>query len=190
MRTVYRQWMEEEVRRPAMHRPGTGLQLPSIRTLYPYLPPPLALGQYLPPSTNPVASSNAPSASSYAGFDPEVRDAEPEGDPEEPPKKRRRQALTCAECKRRKIRCDRRQPCAPCTKRGDKDNCQWHVAEPAEKYVPRAEHDVLLARVAALETYLQRIPSPALGALPPLNPVHASGSSSSSNNAHGNVSPP
>ncbi|KAJ7124280.1 hypothetical protein C8R44DRAFT_980626 [Mycena epipterygia] len=142
-----------------MHRPGTGPQLPSIRTLHPYLPPPLAPGQYSPPSTNPVA----PSASSCAGFDPEVRDAEPEGDPEEPPKKRRRQALSCTECKRRKIR---------------------------EKYVPRAEHDVLLARVAALEAYLQRIPPPAPGALPPLNPVHAIGSSSSSNNAHGNASPP
>ncbi|KAJ7094874.1 hypothetical protein C8R44DRAFT_383203 [Mycena epipterygia] len=118
-----------------MQRPGTGPQLPSIRSLHPYLPPPTAVPlPYQPPSapTHPVASSSAAPASSYTGSDPE-RDAEPEADPEEPPKKkRRRQALSCTECKRRKIRCDRRQPCEPCTKRGNADKCQWHVIEPAE----------------------------------------------------------
>ncbi|KAJ7115021.1 hypothetical protein C8R44DRAFT_881059 [Mycena epipterygia] len=145
-----------------MQRPGTGPQLPSIHTLHPYLPPPLASAQYPPPSSNP---SNAPPASSYAGSDPEERDAEPEEDPEEPPKKkRRRQALSCTECKRRKIR--------------------------SEKYVPRAEHDALLARVVALETYLQRIPPPVLGALPAFSPSYRSESSTGSNSAHENASPP
>ena len=47
-----------------------------------------------------------------------------------PKKKRRRQALSCTECKRRKIRCDRVQPCAPCKKRGEGDKCRWHILEP------------------------------------------------------------
>ena len=47
-----------------------------------------------------------------------------------PKKKRRRQALSCTECKRRKIRCDRVQPCAPCKKRGEGDKCQWHILDP------------------------------------------------------------
>ncbi|THU96215.1 hypothetical protein K435DRAFT_778669 [Dendrothele bispora CBS 962.96] len=44
-------------------------------------------------------------------------------------KKRRRQALSCTECKRRKIKCDRKQPCSPCTRRGEQAKCQWHVVE-------------------------------------------------------------
>jgi hypothetical protein len=47
-----------------------------------------------------------------------------------PKKKRRRQALSCTECKRRKIRCDRVQPCAPCKKRGEGDKCRWHILDP------------------------------------------------------------
>ena len=32
-----------------------------------------------------------------------------------PPRKRRRPALSCAECRRRKIKCDRNVPCSQCT---------------------------------------------------------------------------
>lgn len=32
----------------------------------------------------------------------------------DPPRKRRRPALSCAECRRRKIKCDRNVPCSPC----------------------------------------------------------------------------
>jgi hypothetical protein len=32
------------------------------------------------------------------------------------PVKRRRAALSCVECRRRKVRCDRQRPCGPCTK--------------------------------------------------------------------------
>ncbi|KAJ7844592.1 hypothetical protein B0H14DRAFT_2585105 [Mycena olivaceomarginata] len=49
------------------------------------------------------------------------------GENEPPKKRRRRQALSCTECKRRKIRCDR----APCVGRGDQAKRQWHVVEPA-----------------------------------------------------------
>lgn len=74
-----------------------------------------------------------------------------------PKKKRRRQALSCTECKRRKIKCDRQQPCAPCTRRGEQSKCQWHVVEPAEKYVTRTEYDELKARFEQLETLVHRL---------------------------------
>lgn len=46
-----------------------------------------------------------------------------------PKRKRRRQALSCIPCKRRKIRCDRKHPCTPCTKRNDQSQCLWSVVE-------------------------------------------------------------
>ncbi|KAJ3838548.1 hypothetical protein F5878DRAFT_562243, partial [Lentinula raphanica] len=73
-----------------------------------------------------------------------------------PKKKRRRQALSCTECKRRKIKCDRNQPCAPCTRRGEQAKCQWHVVEPIEKYVSRAEYDELKLRFEHLENTVHR----------------------------------
>ncbi|KAJ6584231.1 hypothetical protein B0H10DRAFT_870966 [Mycena sp. CBHHK59/15] len=91
----------------------------------------------------------------------------------QPPKKRRfRQPLSCTECKRRKIRCDRNQPCTPCVRRGDQAKCQWYVIEPAtEKYVFRAEHDALRARVDALDALVHghQVPSPSL----PLSHPHS-----------------
>lgn len=79
------------------------------------------------------------------------------GDGGPPKKKRRRQALSCTECKRRKIKCDRAQPCGPCTRRGEQNKCQWHIIEPMEKYVTRAEYDDLKARFDNLEASVARI---------------------------------
>ncbi|KAK0203294.1 hypothetical protein DFS33DRAFT_1346422 [Desarmillaria ectypa] len=105
--------------------------LPSIRQLHPYLP------------------------SSSAG-DGEGDGGESGGD--EPKKrKRKRQALSCTECKRRKIRCDRNQPCAPCIRRGEQSKCLWNIVEPTEKYATRAEYDELKARVEHLEALVERL---------------------------------
>ncbi|KAK6977345.1 hypothetical protein R3P38DRAFT_3377653 [Favolaschia claudopus] len=148
-------------------RPGrpAGPQLPSIRTLHPYLPPPAAMESTAFPTPTlstptmpmPMMTFSAHPGyppSSYADSDADERD--PSGDAEPPKKKRRRQALSCTECKRRKIRCDRTQPCAPCVRRGDQAKCQWNVVEPAtEKYVPRAEYDALHRRVDMLEDALR-----------------------------------
>ncbi|PVF94336.1 hypothetical protein CPB86DRAFT_49533 [Serendipita vermifera] len=57
-----------------------------------------------------------------------------------PKKKRRRQALSCTECKRRKIRCDRAQPCAPCSRRGEGDKCKWNILEPVLGGIPHNHH--------------------------------------------------
>lgn len=110
-------------------------------------------------------------------------------------KKRRRQALSCNECKRRKIKCDRAQPCGPCTRRGEQSKCQWRTLEPVDKYVSRAEYDELKARSKAeydelkarldqLESMVSRLFPPPGG---PVNvpmysiPPDISGASSSEN---------
>ena len=40
------------------------------------------------------------------------------------PKKRRRPALSCVECRKRKVKCDRNQPCGPC-KRMNVSTCTY-----------------------------------------------------------------
>ncbi|EMD38137.1 hypothetical protein CERSUDRAFT_104744 [Gelatoporia subvermispora B] len=61
------------------------------------------------------------------------------------------------QCKRRKIKCDRTQPCGPCAKRGEHSKCQWHIVEPMEKYVTRGEYDELRNRVDELEAIVSRL---------------------------------
>jgi hypothetical protein len=186
--------------------------LPSIRQLHPYLPP-SGMAQHLPP-TDPSAYSyplqspySGPSASSeiqqptsqHALYTrSEMLDSEPEGEIEQQgpaKKKRRRQALSCNECKRRKIKCDRAQPCGPCTRRGEQSKCQWRTLEPVDKYVlraeydelknrSRAEYDELKARLEQLENMVARIfPPPGGPANVPMYsiPTDISGASSSDN---------
>lgn len=40
-------------------------------------------------------------------------------------RKRRRPALSCEQCRRRKVRCDREMPCGPCTKSHDPLDCEY-----------------------------------------------------------------
>ncbi|KAF7345709.1 C6 transcriptional factoral factor [Mycena venus] len=147
--------------------------------------PSTSAANYAPPPTPSHAGGGGYPPSSYAGSEGDEREAA--GDSEPPKKKRRRQALSCTECKRRKIRCDRTQPCAPCVRRGDQAKCQWHVVEPAaEKYVPRSEYDTLRtrvdsleealrARVNAFEDYIYRLPPHVLASHPPPPGLLASG---------------
>ncbi|KAJ7348250.1 hypothetical protein DFH08DRAFT_147521 [Mycena albidolilacea] len=98
-----------------MQQRPAGPQLPSIRTLHPYLPPPGPQAAMDPgPSTSTSNYTPAPPTPSHGYPYPASSYADSEGDEQrehegnEPPKKkRRRQALSCTECKRRKIRCDR-----------------------------------------------------------------------------------
>lgn len=147
--------------------------LPSIRQLHPYLPP-SGLSQHLsslgegsaymyPAPSQFVPHSNLPEqsllgsrkSSEMFAIDSEPDEMETSRGP--PKKKRRRQALSCTECKRRKIKCDRSQPCAPCTRRGEQSRCQWHIVEPTEKYVTRSEFDELKARYDELFEQVQRL---------------------------------
>ncbi|KAH7929058.1 hypothetical protein BV22DRAFT_151598 [Leucogyrophana mollusca] len=174
--------------------------LPSIRQLHPYLPPSGMSQSHLPPpessgytypppsvysmpsgsgagDVHAAQTAQAPS-SMYARH--EVPESEPEGEAEQQgpaKKKRRRQALSCNECKRRKIKCDRAQPCGPCTRRGEQTKCQWRTLEPVDKYVSRAEYEELKARSRAdyeelkarfdhLETVVSRLFAAPAGSVP------------------------
>ncbi|GAA5945324.1 hypothetical protein JCM3775_007595, partial [Rhodotorula graminis] len=82
-----------------------------------------------------------------------------------PKKKRNRVALSCAECKRRKIKCDRVMPvCGNCTKRGRPSECAWDVFQPAnDAFLPpsiarTSELESLAHRLAHVERYLQTLP--------------------------------
>lgn len=42
-------------------------------------------------------------------------------------KKRKRPSLVCENCKKRKIKCDKKSPCAPCTKSNLEDSCSYEL---------------------------------------------------------------
>ncbi|KAF8175310.1 hypothetical protein BJ912DRAFT_1075239 [Pholiota molesta] len=107
------------------------------------------------------AAAAAREGTVYGPAESEGEDSELRGRPK---KKRRRQALSCTECKRRKIKCDRNHPCTPCKRRGEESACQWHSIEPVEKYATkaefahlRAEFAHLTARCEQLERVVQRL---------------------------------
>lgn len=60
-----------------------------------------------------------PAASTHAGASCNTR-----GNSTEPSRKRRRQAVVCTECRRRKIACDRNVPCAQCVQ--SKSTCTFY----------------------------------------------------------------
>ncbi|KAF9480387.1 hypothetical protein BDN70DRAFT_616220 [Pholiota conissans] len=90
----------------------------------------------------------------YALAESEGDDADQHGPPK---KKRRRQALSCTECKRRKIKCDRNHPCTPCKRRGEESACQWHSIEPVEKYTTKVEFEHLRNEVTVLRDRCERL---------------------------------
>ncbi|KAF7629539.1 hypothetical protein AFLA_013253 [Aspergillus flavus NRRL3357] len=56
--------------------------------------------------------------------------------PSQPIRKRRRPAYSCTECRRRKVRCDRSQPCNQCTKQDVALSCTY---EEHPRAVPRSQ---------------------------------------------------
>lgn len=49
------------------------------------------------------------------------------------PRKRRRPALACEQCRRRKLRCDRKLPCAPCTRSRESLTCSYSPSQLAQE---------------------------------------------------------
>ncbi|ORY80238.1 hypothetical protein BCR35DRAFT_304422 [Leucosporidium creatinivorum] len=76
-------------------------------------------------------------------------------------KKRSRQALSCSECKRRKIKCDRKVPCEACIKRGNPSACSWEEAkiDPApQPFALVTDLRKIAERLASVEAFLQTLP--------------------------------
>ncbi|GAA6010723.1 hypothetical protein JCM11491_002915 [Sporobolomyces phaffii] len=79
-------------------------------------------------------------------------------------RKRSKQVLSCSECKRRKIKCDRCQPCSACVKRGAPNDCCWEDAkiEPDRQPFALSEDlDEMRERLVLLERFINKLP-PAL----------------------------
>ncbi|TKA56963.1 hypothetical protein B0A53_01364 [Rhodotorula sp. CCFEE 5036] len=77
-----------------------------------------------------------------------------------PKRKRNRAALSCAPCKKRKIKCDRKLPCESCIKRGEQASCRWEqpkVEPPPQIFALAVEHEQLKRRVFVLEQALARL---------------------------------
>ncbi|KZP01847.1 hypothetical protein CALVIDRAFT_19064 [Calocera viscosa TUFC12733] len=96
------------------------------------------------PSTSPLSDDtdasydNTPSTSVADGFSPGMPEL-----PEPTKKKRRRRALNCKECKRRKIQCDRETPCGKCVARGEGDRCEFDSLPAADKPIGRSSYNAL-----------------------------------------------
>ncbi|BGO93972.1 hypothetical protein NBRC10512_005221 [Rhodotorula toruloides] len=76
---------------------------------------------------------------------------------------KKQKAVSCTECKRRKIKCDRKLPCLACCKRGEPEVCKWpdETAKPQVDVQPFALTSdlVLLARrLQSLEEWANQLP--------------------------------
>ncbi|BGP55261.1 hypothetical protein JCM8202v2_002859 [Rhodotorula sphaerocarpa] len=85
-------------------------------------------------------------------------------------------ALSCKECKRRKIKCDRVMPtCGNCQRRNRPEDCTWDVFQPAnDAFLPptiarSTDLGALAARLAHVEAYLKTLP-PNFAMFRPLQP--------------------
>lgn len=65
-----------------------------------------------------------PNNGDVSGFTGVFRLASPT-DPQRKVIKRNRQVISCVPCRTRKLRCDRRQPCASCVRRHDEGSCRF-----------------------------------------------------------------
>ncbi|KAI1762435.1 hypothetical protein GGR53DRAFT_418680 [Hypoxylon sp. FL1150] len=73
---------------------------------------------------------------------------------ESPPRKRRRPALSCLECRRRKIKCDRNEPCAHCV--ASRSQCTFKVY----RHDPVVAPQPLLTPSASLGAATANAPTP------------------------------
>ncbi|KAF3765654.1 hypothetical protein M406DRAFT_255078 [Cryphonectria parasitica EP155] len=74
--------------------------------------------------------------------DPDDKNAEPG----QPPRKRQRVRLSCLECRRRKLSCDRGYPCERCLKSGTPDRCTYEsrpglAPPPKPAGIPLSQYD-------------------------------------------------
>ncbi|BGP24434.1 hypothetical protein JCM10295v2_003347 [Rhodotorula toruloides] len=80
-----------------------------------------------------------------------------------PARKRSKQSLSCGECKRRKIKCDRKIPCSSCLKRNQPDACSWEDAKIEPEKQPFAlatDVQELRERLQLVERFIDKLPAP------------------------------
>ncbi|BGO99472.1 hypothetical protein RTBOTA2_002639 [Rhodotorula toruloides] len=70
---------------------------------------------------------------------------------------RNRKPSSCAQCRKKKLRCNRSDPCDQCQTRGDV--CSWEGAEPLYKARDQADNEELRDQVARLESLVRYLTS-------------------------------
>ncbi len=105
-------------------------------------------------SETPSSGSSSP-ASSHSAAEHERGDGSKHGDDkgDQPPRKRQRVRLSCLECRRRKLSCDRGFPCERCIKSGTPERCTYEtrpgLAPPAKNGLSQSALANFESRIAA-----------------------------------------
>lgn len=78
-----------------------------------------------------------------------------------PKSTRNRQPVSCAACRRSKLKCDRQKPCEACVRRGYRDQCFYEAAKvvPRNKRRTAASHDAQ-ERLKNLEALVRQMAQP------------------------------
>ncbi|KZT40909.1 hypothetical protein SISSUDRAFT_417307 [Sistotremastrum suecicum HHB10207 ss-3] len=107
------------------------------------------------------SSGGSPNVTFYDMAQRLAEQADAEGKLDDPnKKKRKRQTLSCVECKRRKVKCDQQNPCGACSRRNEPDKCKWTTVDRMkDEYVPHKEHEELRRRLEVLESIVARLTS-------------------------------
>ncbi|GAA5931501.1 hypothetical protein JCM1841_003556 [Sporobolomyces salmonicolor] len=117
----------------------------------------------------------------------ELEDVDDDGT-EDGLKRKRRLPLSCGECQRRKIKCDRQQPCSACIRRKRVDFCSFDDDDPESPYALSADVRAISRRLAHLESLFQQAhpalhpltkPSPSTSTSHHLSPSLSTGRSTS-----------
>ncbi|GAA6027501.1 hypothetical protein JCM8097_007893 [Rhodosporidiobolus ruineniae] len=74
-------------------------------------------------------------------------------------KTRNRKPSSCKACRKRKLRCNRADPCDQCTAKGEAHLCDWEGAEPLYKVRNEADTEELRNQVARLESLVRYLTS-------------------------------
>ena len=80
----------------------------------------------------PARPPSAPLQSLYTVADMSEPSPSSKPSPDGPPRKRKRKTYSCIDCRRRKLKCDREQPCSRCQKEGHPQTCIFNAESGAE----------------------------------------------------------
>ncbi|GAA5984284.1 hypothetical protein JCM11641_005902 [Rhodosporidiobolus odoratus] len=85
-----------------------------------------------------------------------------EDDDDEAPRKKGRLVLSCTECKRRKVKCDRKVPCSACIRRGAPESCLWDaegsIMPDIQPFALATQFSEVSGRLEEIEAFLQTLP--------------------------------
>ncbi|GAA5892345.1 hypothetical protein JCM6882_003644 [Rhodosporidiobolus microsporus] len=129
---------------------------------YPFAPPGFPFAGYPPPA--PSLTAPLPGAASSSATDspaqkkrartetPAAQGADDDDGDDASGTRKKRLPLSCGECQRRKIKCDRKVPCGACVRRKRTDYCTFDDDDPVTPYALNSEVRAIQRRLAHLES--------------------------------------